>query len=182
MRRCMSRDYTVEEGREEIPMGAFVDCPYRNEEKRMEGVVFMGLQASGKSSFYLKHFYNTHLRINMDMLKTRHREQLIFNACLESKQAAVIDNTNPTRGDRERYISGFKSNRFRVVGYYFESTLDECLARNALRQGKALIPEAGLRGTYSKLEPPQYCEGFDRLYCVTMVTGGFKVEEWKDLL
>lgn len=148
----------------------------------MEGVVFVGLQASGKSSFYLKNFYNSHIRINMDMLKTRHRERIIFNACLESKQSVVIDNTNPLRSDREKYISDFKSRRFSVTGYYFESKLDECLARNALRQGKALIPEVGLRGTYSKLELPQHSEGFDQLYYVSMEEGGFKVEGWKDRL
>jgi hypothetical protein len=48
----------------------------------MEAVIFIGLQAAGKSSFYLDRFFNTHIRINLDMLKTRHREQLIFQACL----------------------------------------------------------------------------------------------------
>ena len=70
----------------------------------MKGVIFMGLQASGKSSFYLQQFYDTHIRLNLDMLKTRHREQLLFRACLTAKQPLVIDNTNPTLEDRRRYI------------------------------------------------------------------------------
>ena len=34
------------------------------------------------------------------MLKTRHRERILFNACLTAKQAVAIDNTNPALGDR----------------------------------------------------------------------------------
>lgn len=145
----------------------------------MKGVIFIGLQASGKSSFYLRNFYKTHLRLNMDMLKTRHREKILFDACLKSKQPVVIDNTNPTKEEREKYIKGFKSHRFDVIGYYFASNLEECLARNVLREGKECIPVAGLKGTHNKLELPQYSEGFDQLYYVSMNAGAFDVDEWK---
>lgn len=146
----------------------------------MNGVIFIGLQASGKSSFYLRQFYNTHLRLNLDMLKTRHREGILFNACLTSKQPVVIDNTNPTKKDREKYVVGFKSHRFELVGFYFVSSLEDCIKRNSLREGKACIPEAGLRGTYNKLERPQYSEGFDRLYRVAIKGDGFAVEDWDE--
>ena len=46
----------------------------------MQLIIFIGIQASGKSTFYQQYFYHTHLRINLDMLKTRHREKLIFEA------------------------------------------------------------------------------------------------------
>lgn len=146
----------------------------------MKGVIFVGLQASGKSSFYLNNFYQSHLRLSMDMLRTRYRESILFNACLESKQPVVIDNTNPTKEEREKYISGFKDHRFEIVGYYFASSLSECLERNASREGKERIPDVGLKGTYNKLKLPEYSEGFDKLYYVTMKNGGFTVEEWKD--
>ncbi len=146
----------------------------------MNGVIFVGLQASGKSSFYLKNFYRTHIRLSMDMLRTRHRETILLDACLESKQKFVIDNTNPTVEEREKYIRRLKSHRFDVIGYYFQSSLGECLKRNAMREGKECIPDVGLRGTYNKLELPKYSEGFDQLYYVYMTGGGFTVEEWKD--
>jgi len=146
----------------------------------MNGVIFIGLQASGKSSFYLSHFYGTHLRLNMDMLKTRHREKILFEACLESKQSVVIDNTNPTKIEREKYISRFKHCRFNVAGYFFLSNLDDCLKRNSLREGKECIPDIGLKATYKKLERPKYSEGFDSLYYVAMKNDHFTVEEWRD--
>lgn len=44
----------------------------------MQLIIFTGVQASGKSSFYLLNLYHSHLRINLDMLKTRHRENMIL--------------------------------------------------------------------------------------------------------
>ena len=69
----------------------------------MEAIIFIGLQAAGKSSFYRLRFIDSHIRLNLDMLRTRHREQLLFRACLEAKQPVVIDNTNPGKLDREIY-------------------------------------------------------------------------------
>ncbi len=71
----------------------------------MEAVIFIGIQGSGKSSFYLARFYRTHIRINLDMLRTRHREQLLLSACVEGKSRFVVDNTNPTITERARYIT-----------------------------------------------------------------------------
>ncbi|MFP8965221.1 AAA family ATPase [Pokkaliibacter sp. CJK22405] len=141
----------------------------------MKGVIFMGAQASGKSTFYLQQFYKTHIRINLDMLKTRHREALIFQACLNAKQPVVIDNTNPTREVRQKYLTGFQEHRFHVTGYFFESSLADCLRRNDQRQGKEKIPEVGVRSTYHKLEKPTLAEGFDELFSVKISDSGFVV-------
>ena len=86
----------------------------------MEAVIFIGIQGSGKSTFYKERFVDTHIRINLDMLKTRHREQYLVNACIVAKQAFVVDNTNPTRADRSRYIEPAKAAGFKVIGYYFQ--------------------------------------------------------------
>jgi hypothetical protein len=37
----------------------------------MEVVIFAGIPASGKSTFYLQRFFETHIRINPDMLRTQ---------------------------------------------------------------------------------------------------------------
>ncbi len=146
----------------------------------MNGIILIGLQASGKSSFFLSQFYKTHLRLSLDMLKTRNREKILFNACLEGKQPVVIDNTNPTVKDRQWYINVFKEHKFEVHGYYFESRIEDCLKRNELRTGKERIPDIGIKGTYNKLQLPKLSEGFDKLYYVTMGKDGFKIAEWND--
>src|SRR5215217_8106715 len=107
----------------------------------MEAVIFVGIQGAGKSTFYKQRFVDTHIRLNLDMLRTRFRENLLFEACLEAKQKFVVDNTNLSRTERERYIVRTKIYGFKIVGYYFQTNLAKAIERNNRREGKAKIPE-----------------------------------------
>ena len=146
-----------------------------------EAVIFIGIQATGKSEFYRRKFADTHMRINLDMLKTRNRERILFEACIEARQSFVIDNTNPTKADRERYIIKAKEAGFRVTGYYFKSSISESITRNELRQSCAKVPAGAIAGTHSKLELPSLSEGYDELYYVHIgEDGSFIVEDFAD--
>lgn len=147
----------------------------------MEAIIFIGIQGTGKSSFYRERFFHTHVRINSDMLKTERRLRVLFNACLDARQPFVLDNTNVTREVRAQFIEPSKAAGFRVVGYYFRSDIASALARNSERLNPARIPDRGVLGTYKKLEIPQRDEGFDALYYVQIDPAGkFQVEEWAD--
>jgi predicted kinase len=147
----------------------------------MEAVILIGVQASGKTTFYRERFFNTHVRISLDLLKTRHREMRFMQVCLETQQPFVIDNTNPTREERRRYNEAAKAARFRVVGYYLQSSVEGCKARNEGRCENQQIPLVGLLGTYKRLELPSLSEGFDELYYVRIGDdGGFVIERWSD--
>lgn len=146
----------------------------------MEAVLLCGIQATGKSTFCKERFFFSHVRLNLDMLRTRHREDILLQACIEAKQPFVIDNTNPTRAERERYIAAAKAGDFAVIGYYFESRVSDALARNAQRSTAAQVPEVGIKGTSARLERPSKAEGFDRLYYVKISAAGFEVQEWRD--
>lgn len=138
----------------------------------MQLIIFTGVQASGKSTFYQQFFYHTHLRINLDMLKTRHRENILFEAALASKTKMVIDNTNPSAEDRARYIQRAKAAGFEVISYFFDTDLVSTLARNMQRLGKANIPEVGVRATHKKLQVPHLNEGFDEIFQVKIIGNG----------
>jgi predicted kinase len=147
----------------------------------MQAIIFIGIQATGKTTFYQQNFLNTHVRISLDLLKTRHREMAFLNTCLQTQQKFVVDNTNPTIEDRERYMALAKGSQFEVIGYYFESKIRGALDRNKQRSGRQQIPEPGILGTYNKLELPSYQEGFDQLYYVRINSDGqFSVESWND--
>ena len=147
----------------------------------MEAVIFIGIQGSGKSTFFKQRFFDTHIRINLDMLRTKHREKLLFEACLEAKQNLVIDKTNLTREEREKYIIAAKSFKFKVVGYYFQTNLEKAIERNNQRTGKAKVPEKGLLGSFKRLQIPTFDEGFDELFYVSINDENkFVVEDWKD--
>ena len=103
----------------------------------MELILFCGLQASGKSTFYKQRLVDSHLRLSMDMLRTRHREQILLTACLAAKQPVVVDNANPLIEERARYIAAAKAAGFRVVGLYFESRVEDCKRRNEAAHERA---------------------------------------------
>ena len=146
----------------------------------MQVIIFIGIQGSGKSTFYKQKFIDSHIRINLDMLKTRHREKLIFQACLEAKQRLIIDNTNPTPEDRSRYIIPAKAKGFEILTYYFPPNLEECKQRNSQRFGKQRIPLPGILATYKKLTLPSWDEGFDAIYSVQNCGEyTFVVDEWE---
>ena len=144
----------------------------------MEAVILVGIQGTGKSTFCRERLFHTHVRINMDMLQGRHRETILLTACLNAKQPFVIDNTNPTREERARYVTAARAAGFKVVGYYFETDVREALERNELRGPGQRVPERGVRGTLSKMQPPAPGEGFDALYRVHLgkAPGEFVVE------
>jgi len=134
----------------------------------MEAIILIGIQGSGKTTFYRQRFFDTHVRVSLDLLRTRERERILIAACLAAQQPLVIDNTNVRASERAVYISAAKAAGFRTVGYVFHTELRAAIARNNKRQDKKPIPVPGLIGTYKRLEPPKKEEGFDALHSVTL--------------
>jgi predicted kinase len=146
----------------------------------VEAVILIGIQGSGKSTFFKEKFADTHVRINLDMLRTKNRERVLLKACLEAKIKFVVDKVNASRGERTRYINAAKGIGFRVVGYYLRSDLKSALERNDRRTGKARIPDKGLFDSAKRLQIPCYGEGFDELYYVVInEENRFIVEPWR---
>lgn len=137
----------------------------------MEALILCGLPGAGKSTFCRERLWDTHIRLNLDMLRTRHRERLLLHALIEAKQRFVVDNTNPTPEDRARYILPAQSAGFRIVAHYFEVSFDTALVRNAKRQGKARIPDKALGAIRKILVPPSWGEGFDAIFHVASEDG-----------
>jgi predicted kinase len=147
----------------------------------MQTIIFIGIPATGKSTFFRERFFDTHVRLNLDMLRTRHRERILLQACIDGKQPFVVDNTNATVEHRKKYIQLARPAGFEIVGYYFQSKLEDALERNRLRPEKARIPDSGVRGIYGSLVLPTLDEGFDMLYYVQPASpGGFLVKDWID--
>jgi predicted kinase len=149
-------------------------------EYTMQAIVFCGIQASGKSTFYCQRFLNSHVRISLDLLRTRHREALLLKFCLDTQARFVVDNTNPTAAERQRYIGPAKTAGYTISGYYFNSAAAAAIIRNQQRPIAEQVPERGIRGTRARLELPSYAEGFDELYFVRISDDGqFVVEPWQ---
>ena len=81
-----------------------------------------------------------------------------------------------TQSDRARYIQRAKECEFEVISYYFETDLNSTLQRNAQREGKANIPEVGVKATFRKLQIPKITEGFDEIFTVKLIeNNGFSI-------
>jgi predicted kinase len=147
----------------------------------MQLVLFCGIQATGKSTFYQQRFFHTHVRLSLDLLRTRHREQRLLQVCLETQMRCVVDNTNPTRAERATYLGPAKAVGFEVIGYFFQSIAAEALLRNQQRPTERRVPDQGIRATRNRLELPTRAEGFDKLYFVRALGNQeFVVTDWQD--
>jgi predicted kinase len=136
----------------------------------MQAILFIGIQGAGKSTFYREYFFDTHVRISLDLLRTRHREQRLLQFCLDTGQPFVVDKTNPTASERARYIGPARAAGFQVIGYFFEPDPKGSFDRNLRRTRR--VPPAGLFGTLKRLERPRTEEGFDRLQRVVLPPEG----------
>ncbi len=143
-------------------------------------ILMMGLQGSGKSTFCREILGDTYIYVNLDTLKTRHREKLLIQECMDQGESFVVDNTNPTKEDRLRYIPIAKAAGYRIVGYFMESKLRICIERNEQREGAAKIPSMAIAATSNRLQTPSYDEEFDELYFVKNNGQTMTVEKWRE--
>ena len=149
-----------------------------------ELVVFVGLQASGKSTFYRERFAATHEHVSKDMFRNNknpnRRQRHLIEAALGAGRPVVVDNTNATLEERRQLVGLGREWGARTVGYFFEAEVRGCVERNRGRRGKARVPDVAIYATAKKLAPPALSEGFDELFCARIVGdgGGFAVNAW----
>jgi predicted kinase len=137
----------------------------------LELIVFIGFQASGKTTFYRERFAATHTLVSKDSFPNARnkaaRQARELAAALSAGQHVVVDNTHPSVEDRAPLFHIAKQYDAIVSAYYFPTPLADCLARNALRQGRARVPDVGLFATAKKLVAPSRDEGFAEIWHVT---------------
>lgn len=151
---------------------------------RREMAVLIGMQASGKSTFFRSclpgfvHVSKDNFRHNKN--KARRQEQLIREAA-ERGENVCVDNTNVSREDRADVLALGRELGFSVTGYVFEFDRERTLRWNLEREERDQVREAGIWATLKGYEPVKAEEGFDALrYVRPDGEGGFVVEEWKE--
>ena len=140
----------------------------------MEAVILCGVQGSGKTTLFRDRFLETHARIAMDLLRTRHREAAFLRVCVETRMPFVVDNTNPTVADRARYVEPARAAGYRLIAYLVEVDHAVAAARNVARE--RTVPAAGLRNVARRLVRPTPEEGFDELWHATASLDGWRIE------
>ena len=146
----------------------------------VECIVFVGLPASGKSTFYRQRFASTHTHISKDLLSGSAnksvRQARDLRTALGGGRSVVVDNTHPAVADRAEIIGVARQLGARVIGYYFTATARDCVGRNRGREGTARVPPVAIFTAAKRLVVPTTQEGFDELWQVTIrPDGGFDV-------
>jgi predicted kinase len=151
----------------------------------VELVIFMGLQAAGKTTFYRRRFAASHEHISKDLMRSQprpaRRQAQLIEAALGAGRSVVVDNTNATLEDRAELIRLGRAYGAEIVGYAFESSVAESRKRNSQRTGRARVPDVAIYATAKRFVPPAPAEGFDRLYVVRMAPEGeFACRAWTE--
>jgi len=150
----------------------------------LEVVVLVGIPASGKSTFYRTRFAATHVHVSKDLFPNARRRDArqarLIEEALGAGRSLVVDNTSPTPAERAAIIAPARQHGARVVGYYFATPLADAMARNAGREGRARVPDAGVRAIAKRMSRPRLDEGFDEMYVVRLAANGFTIEPWKE--
>lgn len=145
-----------------------------------ELVVFTGLQAAGKTSFYRERFAATHVHVSKDLWpnlrKKDDRQRRLVEQHLRAGHSVVVDNTNPTTDERAPLVAIARSVGARAVSYAFVTTVEEAIARNAAREGRARIADVGLFTVAKRLVLPTEDEGFDARFEVRLTATGFTLQ------
>jgi predicted kinase len=135
-----------------------------------ELIIFVGVQAAGKSSYYGAHFSTTHVHVSKDLLKNARdreaRQRLMIAQALTEGRPVVVDNTNQTPVVRAPLIELGRQYRARVLAYFFETAVMDAIARNRLREGRARVPDAVIYVAARRVVLPSTAEGFDEVRIV----------------
>jgi DNA 3'-phosphatase len=137
--------------------------PLRSSTKHL--VVMVGSPASGKSYYSQELETKGFVRINKDTMKTDKAIETAFNKGIKEGQNIVIDNTNPTKEARAKWITAAKKASYHVtiVWMNFPISVVEYLDNYRIAKYKNQdyhVPIVAMRVYYKKLEEPtqQECD------------------------
>jgi predicted kinase len=125
-----------------------------------EIVVLCGVPASGKSTLARQRYPN-HLRISLDTLGSRNREDAALAEAIRDRRSIVVDNTNTTEKARSKYVEIARREGIPIRAVCLVCPLPLAIARNSRRKGtKEFVPVGAIARYYKIFEVPSEAEGF----------------------
>jgi len=125
----------------------------------MEVVILVGIAGSGKTTWCKRHLPG-HVRISLDdMGHDRRLEEKMTRDELEKNNSIAVDDTNLTRGIRQKHIAAAKRYGAGVRAVYFCIDIQKAQRQNVQRE--KMVPCSALYRQKKQLEVPVAEEGLD---------------------
>ncbi|MFG2359318.1 AAA family ATPase [Streptomyces sp. NPDC048521] len=143
--------------------------------------VLVGLQASGKSTFYARCLSGRYAWVSKDLFprgsRNKQRRQMrLVEEHLAAGRPVAVDNTNPSPQEWDPLVELAHRHGATVTAYWFPPDVAGSLRRNAARQGRERVPDVGVLATLKRLRKPSPSDGFDEVREVRFDgRGGFEV-------
>ncbi|KAJ8488116.1 hypothetical protein ONZ45_g14072 [Pleurotus djamor] len=155
-----------------------------------EIVLFVGYPASGKSSFFHRHFAEAgYAHVNQDMLGSKPKCVKRVEEVLGEGGSCVVDNTNRDKATRKTYIALAKKHKVKIRCFYFTASMELAWHNNLYRayiaptptdtnakEARSAVPYLAFTGFRSAFEEPEMDEGFDEVKKINFVWEGGEEE------
>ncbi|MGW2491499.1 AAA family ATPase [Streptomyces sp. NPDC001606] len=145
--------------------------------------VLVGLQASGKSTFYGQCLAEGHELVSKGLFprgarNKQDRQLRLIAEHLAAGRSVAVDNTNPSPLEWRPLVELARAYGATVTAYWFPPDVAGSLRRNAAREGRERVPDVGVLGTLQRLCRPSMADGFDAVREVRFDgRGGFVVRD-----
>ncbi|WP_318199785.1 ATP-binding protein [Streptomyces sp. SCL15-4] len=143
--------------------------------------VLVGLQASGKSTFYTRCLSERYALVSKDLFprgakNKQARQMRLVSEHLAAGRSVAVDNTNPSPREWDPLVAAARAHGATVTAYWFPPDAAGSLRRNDAREGRDRVPDVGVLATLKRLRRPSVADGFDAVREVRFDgLGGFEV-------
>ncbi len=131
-------------------------------EKNKDLIIMIGFPGSGKSTFINKYLANYEI-ISLDNEKTISKCLKLLNKYMEEGKNIVIDNTNPSKDSRKKFIDIAIKNKYNTRCFKMLTTENHSMHNNYYRylyKNQKFVPTLVYNMYKKKYEEPELSEGF----------------------
>lgn len=141
--------------------------------KKQELIMMVGMPASGKSTFAVKHLESRgYVRANRDILGTPAKCKAAIEAAFKAGKSAVVDNTNPSASARAEYIAVAKKNGIPVRALCMETSdtlANHCNLYREKHHGVKHVPDIAYNMFRKNFALPTAAEGVIEVHQVPWI-------------
>jgi len=151
-----------------IDVNKYTDSNHQiNKNTNPEMIILVGMPGSGKSTLAKKYVLLGYQVINQDTLKTEKKCLCETTKLLENNEYVVIDNTNPSKKSRQKYIEIAKKYNYHIKCIFIDTEKSICkhnnIYRNIVDPSRVQVPEIAYRMFTKYFELPTSDENINEM-------------------